>query len=100
MINALAAKLPELFGGSADLAPSTNTWMQNHVRPLPVDCHEGRNIHFGVREHGMGAVVNGMAYHGGVIPYGAHLPGLFRLYAPASAPFGALAPGLDLGLYP
>ncbi len=36
-----------------------------------MDCYEGRNIHFGVREHGMGSLVNGMAYHGGVIPFGA-----------------------------
>jgi transketolase len=75
VINAISAALPDLFGGSADLAPSTNTWMNNSPAFAPAtgtaDCHEGRNIHFGVREHGMGAVVNGMAYHGGVIPFGA-----------------------------
>lgn len=74
-INALAKALPELFGGSADLAPSTNTWIENTPafagNNQNGDCYEGRNIHFGVREHGMGAVVNGMAYHGGVIPFGA-----------------------------
>ncbi len=70
VINALAARLPELFGGSADLAPSTNTWMTNSPAYAP-DCHEGRNVHFGVREHGMGSVVNGLAYHGGMIPFGA-----------------------------
>ena len=43
----------------------------NSSPAFAADCHEGRNIHFGVREHGMGAVVNGMAYHGGVIPFGA-----------------------------
>ena len=69
VLNALAAKLPDLFGGSADLAPSNNTWLQNYDA-FSSDCYEGRNVHFGVREHGMGAAVNGMAYHGGLIPYG------------------------------
>jgi transketolase len=70
VLNAIAGIVPELMGGSADLAPSTNTWM-NEFEAFASDCHEGRNIHFGVREHGMGALVNGMAYHGGVIPFGA-----------------------------
>ncbi len=70
VINALAVKLPELMGGSADLAPSTNTWL-NDIAAFSFDAHEGRNIHFGVREHAMGSIVNGMSYHGGVIPYGA-----------------------------
>lgn len=75
VLNALSDKLPDLMGGSADLAPSTNTWMSNspafaHNDDGP-DCSEGRNIHFGVREHGMGSIVNGMSYHGGVIPFGA-----------------------------
>ena len=70
VINALAIKLPELMGGSADLAPSTNTWL-NDIAAFSFDAHEGRNIHFGVREHAMGSIVNGMSYHGGVIPYGA-----------------------------
>jgi transketolase len=69
VLNALAARLPELIGGSADLAPSNNTWLQNYPAFAP-DCREGRNVHFGVREHGMGAAVNGMSYHGGMIPYG------------------------------
>ena len=68
VLNAIAEKLPDLVGGSADLAPSTLTWMNNSPAFAP-DCHEGRNIHFGVREHGMGAITNGMAYHGGVIPF-------------------------------
>jgi len=75
VINALSEVLPELIGGSADLAPSTLTWMNNSAAFSPTggspDCYEGRNIHFGVREHGMGAVVNGINYHGGVIPFGA-----------------------------
>lgn len=70
VLNALADRLPDLMGGSADLAPSTVTWMNNSPAFAP-DCRAGRNLHFGVREHGMGAVVNGMAYHGGVIPFGA-----------------------------
>lgn len=75
VINALSERLPELFGGSADLAPSTKTWMSNSPAFAPAngnsDSYEGRNVHFGVREHGMGAVVNGLAYHGGLIPFGA-----------------------------
>ena len=70
VINAIAPKLPELFGGSADLAPSNNTWMQD-VPAFQAATPEGRNFHFGVREHGMGAVVNGIAWHGGFRPYGA-----------------------------
>jgi len=70
VLNALAGKLPELMGGSADLAPSTNTWL-NDFPAFSADTNEGRNLHFGVREHGMGSVVNGMSYHGGVIPFGA-----------------------------
>ncbi len=69
-LNALAGIIPEIMGGSADLAPSTNTWMNDSPAFAP-DCPEGRNLHFGVREHGMGGVVNGMAYHGGLIPFGA-----------------------------
>jgi transketolase len=70
VINAIASKIPELVGGSADLASSTNTI----VKGAPSISHEnyaGRNFHFGIREHGMGAVMNGMAVHGGFIPYGA-----------------------------
>lgn len=68
MLNALAEKLPELMGGSADLAPSTLTWMNASPAFAP-DAPAGRNIHFGVREHGMGAITNGLAYHGGIIPF-------------------------------
>jgi len=69
-LNALAARLPELMGGSADLAPSNATWLTNSPA-FQAASPEGRNIHFGVREHAMGAAVNGMAVHGGLIPYGA-----------------------------
>jgi len=71
VLNAIAAKLPELAGGSADLAPSTDTIMKEAGEFLPDAAPGGRNFHFGVREHGMGAILNGMARHGGVIPYGA-----------------------------
>jgi len=70
VINALAAKLPELMGGSADLAPSNNTKIDG-VPDFQKDSYAGRNFHFGVREHAMGAALNGMALFGGVIPYGA-----------------------------
>ena len=68
VINALAPGMPELMGGSADLAPSNNTWIQN-LPAFQKDTPAGRNFHFGVREHGMGAITNGIALHGGVIPY-------------------------------
>jgi transketolase len=70
VINAIAPKIPELIGGSADLAPSTKTWIDESP-PFERETPVGRNFHFGVREHGMGGVVNGLAVHGGVIPYGA-----------------------------
>ena len=69
-INAIAAKLPELIGGSADLAPSNNTKIDGSP-DFQKDSYQGRNFHFGVREHAMGSVVNAMAVFGGVIPYGA-----------------------------
>jgi transketolase len=70
VINALAKRLPELFGGSADLTPSTKTTIEDSQDFEP-DTPDGRNMHFGVREHAMGAAVNGMALHGGLIPFGA-----------------------------
>ncbi|MCK4490525.1 MAG: transketolase, partial [Anaerolineales bacterium] len=69
VINALSSVIPELIGGSADLAPSNKTWMDG-IPDFQAGQYQGRNFHFGVREHGMGAVINGMAIHGGVIPYG------------------------------
>jgi transketolase len=69
VLNALAAKIPELVGGSADLAPSTDTYLDGYG---DVSCADfsGRNFHFGVREHGMGSVLNGIAAHGGLRPFG------------------------------
>ncbi len=68
VINALAKKLPEMMGGSADLTPSNKTWIEDSPS-FQSDTPEGRNLHFGVREHAMAATVNGMVAHGGVIPY-------------------------------
>lgn len=70
VINALAPIIPELIGGSADLAPSNNTKIDG-VPAFQKDSPAGRNFHFGVREHAMGSVLNGMAVFGGLIPYGA-----------------------------
>jgi transketolase len=61
--------LPELIGGSADLTPSNNTKVKNFPE-IQTGSFAGRYVHFGVREHGMAAAMNGMALHGGVIPYG------------------------------
>jgi transketolase len=85
VLNAIAARLPRLMGGSADLNPSTHTALVgagDFESPsyTPADRqgavggewgYGGRNIHFGVREHAMAAVMNGMAAHGGLIPFGA-----------------------------
>ena len=85
VMQSLAKRLPEFVGGSADLNPSTFTWLKGfgdfqRPGPLPDDTQgavgaewnfKGRNFHFGVREHAMGAVVNGIALHGGLIPYSA-----------------------------
>lgn len=70
IINALAERLPELIGGSADLTPSNNTWITGSHSYQP-DTPDGRYIHFGVRENGMGSVTNGIALHGGLRPYAA-----------------------------
>jgi transketolase len=81
----IAKTLPELIGGSGDLDPSTFSWLKGLGDfESPARPHEGaegtvggewsyagRNIHFGVREHAMGAIVNGLAYHGGLVPFGA-----------------------------
>lgn len=85
VMNALAPRLPALMGGSADLDPSTKTALSKFGDFRPPRTGEpgerdpsaehgdysGRNVHFGVREHAMGSIVNGLAAHGGFIPYGA-----------------------------
>ncbi len=70
MLNAIAIKLPMLIGGSADLSPSTDTELKG-FESFTNTNHSGRNFHFGIREHAMGAVLNGMALTKGIIPYGA-----------------------------
>jgi transketolase len=79
VLNAIAPELPELWGGSADLAESTNTTPEGEPSFLPEDRQSkefpggpyGRVLHFGIREHAMGAILNGIALHGGTRPYGA-----------------------------
>ena len=68
VLNALAPRLPELLGGSGDLAPSTDTLLAGEASVAP-GSFAGRNLHFGVREHGMAAIANGLALHGGVRPF-------------------------------
>ena len=78
ILTALAPVLPELWGGSADLAESNLTTMEGEPSFIPVDHQTamwrgnpyGRTLHFGIREHGMGAILNGIALHGGTRPYG------------------------------
>jgi transketolase len=70
VINAIAKKIPELMGGSADLASSTNTIIKGEPS-FSAESYGGRNFHFGIREHGMGSIMNGMSLFGGIIPYGA-----------------------------
>ncbi|QEH31745.1 Transketolase [Aquisphaera giovannonii] len=103
-LNALAARIPNILGGSADLNPSTSTALKDRGDYQPPGeavgpgtpgavggawGRSGRNLHFGVREHAMGAAVNGMAAHGGVIPYGATFL-VFSDYMKPSIRLGAL----------
>lgn len=76
VLNAICNSLPTLFGGSADIAPSNNTYLKEHEKFSPAN-YAGRNIHFGIREHAMGSIMNGMALYGGVIPYG----GTFMIFS-------------------
>lgn len=69
VLNAIAQRLPNLLGGSADLAPSNKTEIKGEAN-FQHDSPQGRNLRFGVREHGMASILNGMALHGGLIPYG------------------------------
>ncbi|MGI4830700.1 MAG: transketolase [Janthinobacterium lividum] len=103
ILNALAKAIPNLVGGSADLNPSTNTAIkdagdfQPSAASLPVVQgavggawdFSGRNIHFGIREHAMGAAVNGMAAHGGLFPYSATFM-VFSDYMKPAMRLGAL----------
>jgi transketolase len=70
VLNEIAGKLPFLIGGAADLSPSTDTILKNYAS-FSAEHRDGRNFHFGIREHAMGAILNGIAVTGGFIPYGA-----------------------------
>jgi len=70
VMNAIAPKVRSLMGGAADLAPSTKTILKDKG-DFGFNEYAGGNLHFGVREHAMGSIVNGMALHGGIIPYAA-----------------------------
>ena len=69
ILAALHPHLPSLMGGSADLTPSNNTLVAGMV-PFSADHPEGQYVHYGIREHAMAAAMNGMALHGGIVPYG------------------------------
>ena len=69
VLNAVAAAIPTLMGGSADLGPSNNTYLTG-LGDFQRDNHTGRNLRFGVREHAMAGILNGMAVHGGLFVYG------------------------------
>lgn len=86
VLDRIAPALPELVGGSADLTPSNNTKVKNSAE-IRRASFAGRYIHFGVREHAMAAAMNGMALHGGVIPYG----GTFLTFADYARPAIRLA---------
>ncbi len=85
-LNALAAKAPELIGGSADLSGSNLTKISGET-PFSASHRIGRYVHFGVREHGMGAMLSGMALYGGLIPYG----GTFLIFSDYMRPSLRLA---------
>ncbi|WP_328344986.1 transketolase [Micromonospora sp. NBC_00421] len=95
VLEALAPVLPELWGGSADLAESNNTTMKGEPSFIPAahatkdfPGHEyGRTLHFGIREHAMGAILNGIALHGGTRPYG----GTFLVFSDYMRPSVRLA---------
>jgi transketolase len=77
VLNALAPVLPELWGGSADLAGATTprskgepSFLPPEDNPLPEGDPYGRTLHFGIREHAMGSILNGIALHGNTRPYG------------------------------
>jgi transketolase len=86
VLNATADALPELMGGSADLTPSNNTSVKAWKNFTP-DDPAGRYVHFGIREHGMASIMNGMAVHGGLLPYG----GTFLIFSDYMRPSVRLA---------
>ncbi len=86
VINAIAGVVPQMIGGSADLSPSNNTVIKSS-HAFAAGAYDGRNIHFGVREHAMGSTMNGMALYGSVIPYG----GTFQTFSDYMRPAIRLA---------
>ena len=86
VINAIADALPQLLGGSADLKPSNNTYI-NSSGGFQFGAYGNRNIHYGIREHAMGSAMNGMALFGGVIPFG----GTFQTFSDYNRPAIRLA---------
>jgi len=86
VLNAIAAVIPELVGGSADLAPSTDTYLKGYSDVTSGEF-AGRNFHFGVREHAMAAMLNGMTAHGGLRVYG----GTFLIFSDYMRPAVRLA---------
>ncbi len=86
VLNAIARNVPALMGGSSDLAPSNKTFIDDE-KSFQHDTPDQRNIHFGVREFGMTAILNGMALHGGLIPYG----GTFLIFSDYMRPAIRLA---------
>ncbi len=93
VLNAMAANLPTLIGGSADLAPSTKTYL-NDSKEFQKDAYDGRNIRFGVREHAMAAIMAGMFLHNGVRPFG----GTFLVFADYMRPAIRVASLMNLPL--
>jgi transketolase len=91
VINALVPRVGSLLGGSADLTPSNNTQPKDSTPLRREDC-SGRYVHFGVREHAMGGILNGMALHGGVRPYG----GTFLIFSDYMRPAIRLAALMEL----
>jgi len=90
-LNTIAEKVKNLIGGSADLAPSNNTNIKSEG-DFKFQSYSSRNMHFGVREHGMGSILNGMAAYGGVIPYG----GTFLVFSDYMRPAIRLAALMEL----
>ena len=86
VLNALVGVLPELIGGSADLTPSNGTAVKTWQNFAPGE-YDKRYMHFGIREHGMGSIMNGMALHGGVLPFG----GTFLIFSDYMRPAIRLA---------
>jgi len=100
ILTAIGRTLPELWGGSADLAESNLTTMEGEPSFIPTDHQTamwpgnpyGRTMHFGIREHGMGAILNGIALHGGTRPYG----GTFLVFSDYMRPSARLAALMEL----